>query len=203
MYTQPPAPGFNKVSQSQLLRADRQAFLRLSELVTCGFKPNAAGTLPLDEAFDRLRNDVTVTYHMLPSPQASGKDSVKGKEKDHGDAPYNKKGKGKGKGRADKDTCGGERFPMPSELHGMHYQIPAGKAICFNFNLGKCSDKKCRRERICCVPGCYIKNNRSLNTPEASWKSGTWMSMLLIFLRLSLEWMKQHQPHRVLFQMFQ
>ena len=32
MFQQAPAPGFQKVSQAQLLRADRQAFLRLNEL---------------------------------------------------------------------------------------------------------------------------------------------------------------------------
>ncbi len=72
LYTQPTAPGFNKVSQAQLLRADRQSFLRLAEMVTDGFKANA-GTLPLDDAFDRLHNDVSVTYHLLPLPQGSGK----------------------------------------------------------------------------------------------------------------------------------
>ena len=66
LYTQPSAPGFNKVSQAQLLRADRQSFLRLAEMVTDGFKANAAGILPLDDAFDRLHNDVRVSYHLLP-----------------------------------------------------------------------------------------------------------------------------------------
>ena len=69
MYTQPPAPGFSKVSQAQLLRADRQAFLRLTKMITNKFKPTPAGVLPLDEALDRLHEDLTVTYHMLPLPQ--------------------------------------------------------------------------------------------------------------------------------------
>ena len=34
LYSQSPAPGFSKLSQSQLLRADRQAFLRMSETFT-------------------------------------------------------------------------------------------------------------------------------------------------------------------------
>lgn len=33
----------SKVTQAQLLRADRQSFLRLAEMVTNAFKPNAAG----------------------------------------------------------------------------------------------------------------------------------------------------------------
>lgn len=35
----------SKVTQAQLLRADRQSFLRLAEMVTSAFKPNAAGAL--------------------------------------------------------------------------------------------------------------------------------------------------------------
>ena len=94
LYTQPSAPGLNKVTQAQLLRADRQSFLRLAEAVTHSFKANHAGVLPLDDAFDRLHNDVRVTYRLLPLPQGSGKkEEVKA---DVRDGPY-VKGKGKGK----------------------------------------------------------------------------------------------------------
>ncbi len=156
MYTQPPAPGFNKVTQAQLLRADRQSFPRLAEMVTSGFKPNAAGTLPLDEALDRLRTDVTVTYHM--PPLAQGQENPKGdKEKEDRDGPYSKGHKGKGK-KGGEGKGGDKRFPMPSELHGMHHQTPAGKPICFDFNLGRCANKACKRQHVCCVPGCYRKH---------------------------------------------
>ena len=63
---QTPAPGYAKISHTQLLRADRQAFLRLAETVSPPFTENAAGTLPIDDALNRLDTDVTVTYHMLP-----------------------------------------------------------------------------------------------------------------------------------------
>ena len=150
LYTQPSAPGFNKVSQAQLLRADRQSFLRLAELGTDGFKANAAGVLPLDDAFDRLHNDVTVTYHLLPLPQGSKKDDIK---PDVRDGPY---GKGKGKGKKGKGDA--KRFPMPKELQGMHHMTPQQKPICFDFNLGRCSNKSCKREHVCCVPNCYQKH---------------------------------------------
>ena len=150
LYTQPSAPGFNKISQAQLLRADRQSFLRLAELVTDGFKVNAAGILPLDDAFDRLHNDMTVTYHLLPLPQGSKKDDVK---PDVRDGPY---GKGKGKGKKGKGDA--KRFPMPKELQGMHHMTPQKKPICFDFNLGRCANKSCKREHVCCVPNCYQKH---------------------------------------------
>ena len=39
MYQQPPAPGFQKISQTQLVRADRHAFVRLNELRMGSLKP--------------------------------------------------------------------------------------------------------------------------------------------------------------------
>ena len=47
MYQQPPAPGFQKISQTQLVRADRHAFVRLNELRMGSLKPGADARLPL------------------------------------------------------------------------------------------------------------------------------------------------------------
>ena len=153
LLTQAPAPGFGRPGHAQLLRADRQAFMRLAETVQAPFHVNAAGVLPLDLAFDQLHNDVTVTYHMLPVPLSRQRDDDKKAEPIKTKKPVTKpggppstKGKGGGKNR---------RQPMPQQLHGMHHKTPSGKAICFNFNLGKCKDKKCPREHVCCMPGCY------------------------------------------------
>ena len=154
LYTQPCAPGFNKVTQAQLLRADRQSCLRLAEMVTDGFKASRAGVLPMDDAFDRLHNGVAVTYHLLPLPQgAAKKEEIKA---DVRDGPYIK-GKGKGK----KGRGGAKRFPMPAELQGRHHMTPQRKPICFDFNSGRCSNKSCKREHACCVPNCYKKHPRS------------------------------------------
>ena len=158
LMTQLPAPGFGRPGHAQLLRADRQAFMRLAETVQPPYHVNAAGVLPLDLAFDQLHNDVTVTYHMLPVPMGRQRDDDKASVAANTKAPptkkpFNKTGgapisKGKGGGK-------NKRQPMPQQLHGMHHKTPSGKAICFNFNLGKCKDKKCPREHVCCVPGCY------------------------------------------------
>ena len=155
LMTQAPAPGFSKPGHAQLLRADRQAFMRLAETVQPPFHVNAAGVLPLDLAFDQLHNDVTVTYHMLPVPLTRQSDNDRRADPNNTKTkkPVTKPGgnpspKGKAGGK-------GKRQPMPQQLHGMHHKTPAGKAICFNFNLGKCKDKKCPREHVCCVPGCY------------------------------------------------
>ena len=80
MFQQAPAPGFQKVSQAQLLRADRQAFLRLNELSAGSLKPDASGKRALDDFIDSLHFDVSVTYSLLPiqGPGASASNASSG-----------------------------------------------------------------------------------------------------------------------------
>ena len=168
MMSQSTAPGFVKPNQAQLLRADRQAFLRLSEMVTGDLHENEHGVRPLDDAFDRLHTDVTVTYHMLPVLQSqSSKPDGDKKQNDkkpqqqnvrtapynESDNPRNSRGKG-GKGGG-KSKGGRNRLPMPKGLIGMHSTTQDGRPICFNYNLGKCSKADCPRAHVCCVPNCY------------------------------------------------
>ena len=154
MMAQTPAPGFSRPSQTQLLRADRQSFIRLSEMVTGSLKRSPAGVLPLDDAFDRLHADITVTYFMLPTSSSSGdgalRDTIKTTD---ADGPYFKGGKGKkGKGKG-KASSG--RISMSAALIGMHSRTPKGEDICFSYNLNRCQNKNCPRKRVCCVPKCY------------------------------------------------
>ena len=84
LYAQPPAPGFQKISQTQLLRADRQAFVRLGELHTGPVKPGPGPGRLLDPLVGRLEHDVSVTYFMLPLPVQS---TTTGDKSDKGDKP--------------------------------------------------------------------------------------------------------------------
>ena len=91
-----PAPGFQKVTQAQLLRADRQAFVRISEQFTGSLKTFAGAGKPLDPLIERLEADMTVTYFMLPIPAGQGQggsstDKVD-KDKKRPEAPGNTKG---------------------------------------------------------------------------------------------------------------
>jgi len=62
------------MTQGQLLRADRHAFLRMSEVFQGNLKDPVAGDKnPLDNLFNGLHTDVSVTYFMLPVPAASSK----------------------------------------------------------------------------------------------------------------------------------
>ena len=68
LLSQTPAPGFSKVSQAQVLRADRHSFVRMGELANGSLKATAAGVRPLDAILEQLHTDVSVTYFLLPTP---------------------------------------------------------------------------------------------------------------------------------------
>lgn len=165
LYAQSLAPGFVKVSQAQLLRADRHSFLRMSEMFKGSLKNPPANKMPLDDLFDSLHTDVSVTYFMLPVSAAASQSSDKGahnptaapadRKRAADKAPVAagakassaKKAKGKGGGKS--------RDPVPQSLKGCHSRTPDGKQICFSYNLGKCSKADCPRQHVCCHPGCY------------------------------------------------
>ena len=163
VFSQPPAPGFQKVSQAQLLRADRQAFVRLGEMFSGSLKVLPMAGKPLDPLIERLETDVTVTYFMLPVASHSTSSSSQGDsskvDKKRSDAvpsdkpqpnKFQKSAKGKGKGKNKK------REPVPQGLKGMHSRTPQGDQICFGYNLGTCKQgAACARKHVCAVPGCY------------------------------------------------
>ena len=135
VYSQSVAPGFQKVSQSQLLRADRQAFVRLGELFSGSLKQGAGPGKALDPYIGQLENDVSVTYFMLPLPVSVNKvkndDKPDKHPKKRPDANSQqqdtaaahvekvKKAKGLGKGK-------NKREPVPAALKGMHSRTPQG-----------------------------------------------------------------------------
>ena len=116
--TSAPPPNFTKPTMEQILRADRQAWVKLAERVTT-MKRSAAGDLPMDEELLKLESDSSISFHLLPMPAGKTKPLKPPKP----DKPP-KGGKGKsGKGKA------------PKELLGMHHNTDGGDRICFNFNM--------------------------------------------------------------------
>ena len=61
----PSPPGYSPVSVQQVLRADRAAFLCMSERLTT-LKRNATGNLPLDTLLPSVLIQPTVAFHLLP-----------------------------------------------------------------------------------------------------------------------------------------
>ena len=96
LYSQAPAPGFQKVTQAQLLRADRQTFVRLSEQFKGSLKSFAGAGKPLDPLIERMDSDMTVTYFMLPIPASHAASAGSGdkvdKDEKRPDAPAGNKG---------------------------------------------------------------------------------------------------------------
>eukprot|EP00434_Breviolum_minutum_P014069 symbB.v1.2.012406.t1/scaffold831.1/size159220/2 len=139
IYSQAVAPGFQKISQAQLLRADRQAFVRLGELFTGSLKQVAAPGKVLDPYIAQLENDVTVTYFMLPLPVSHAKSDSddKGNKKRNDaavkqtdDAPVVKppKKSAKGPGSRLKRTCiasnCGAVMALAIKCDGQHTHAP-------------------------------------------------------------------------------
>eukprot|EP00435_Cladocopium_sp_Y103_P021104 s3819_g5.t1 len=139
MYSQSPAPGFQKVTQAQLLRADRQAFIRMSELFTGSLKTHVGAGKPLDPYVERMETDMTVTYFMLPIPTSHASASTSDKaDKKRTETPStqatqqpNKFQKGSSKGKQ-KGGKGKKRDPIPQALKGMHSRTPQGGMLGFD-----------------------------------------------------------------------
>ena len=64
LHTLPP-PGYSAVSVQQVLRADRAAFMFLSERMT-SLKRNALNQLPLDLQLPAILGQPNVAFHLLP-----------------------------------------------------------------------------------------------------------------------------------------
>ena len=168
LYSQPPAPGFQKISQTQLLRADRQAFVRLGELHTGPVKPGPGPGKLLDHVVGRLEHDVSVTYFMLPLPVHSATTGDKSDKGDKGDTPSKRPPPGGGADadpnpkRKKKGGGKGKRDPVPAALKGMHSRTPQNEPICFAYNLNSCKKgSSCPRKHCCAVPGCYQQHPQS------------------------------------------
>ena len=155
IYSQSPAPGFQKVSQAQMLRADRQAFIRLGENFSGSLKVAPMAGKPLDPLIEKLETDVSVTYFMLPVSSHSGAsasaDSSKSDKRKPDVAATDKpqpnkfqkgsKGKGKSKGK--------KREPVPQSLKGMHSRTPQGDRFVLGTTLEHVSWEQHALESMC------------------------------------------------------
>ena len=161
----PPPPNYRPTSMEQVLRADRQAWIRLAEEVP-SLKRDPAGQLPLDLAFPRLQIDPHVTYFLQP---LQGKSFLKnaGADEDPPPAPWRGRGRGRGRGGGKKRTPEGDlkhqgqakgSGKAPSELQdsNLKHNTADGSRICWNWNLSKsCSFAKagqaCKRGAHVCM----------------------------------------------------
>ena len=74
MHLQTPAPpGYGKISVSQIVQADRHAWLRLAEKLTQGIRRRPDNSLPMGRALNELEADPRVSFNLLPSPPIDSK----------------------------------------------------------------------------------------------------------------------------------
>ena len=148
---QAPPPGFSAPTITQMLRTDRQAFVRVQELTRDGIRPLPTGDRPLDAVIRNLEGDHNVIYYMLPTPAAKEKPAKKqptDEKKSDKEYKWNKwtpkqsqwnKSQGSGK--------------LPEALKGCASATKDGKRICFGYNIDGC-DKAQAGER--CEKGYHL-----------------------------------------------
>eukprot|EP00435_Cladocopium_sp_Y103_P073792 s107_g45.t1 len=143
--TQPAPPGYSAVSLHQVLRADRQAFMLLSERLTT-LKKDAAGKTAIEKELMNVLSHSSVCFHLLPLAKGAGPKPVPkakagadtNRKRSRSRSPVNvrqqAKGKGGGKGKGSKSKRG--RGPnVPEALINKALQTKDQKRICWAFNL--------------------------------------------------------------------
>lgn len=163
----PPPPGYSSVSLTQLLRADRAAWLHIAEKLP-SLKRDQQGRLPLAHEFENVLAHPSVSFHLLPLPTKAVTDTKPAVPKATATpkrtrsrtppkpAPHSK-GKGKGKGGKTKRGRGPN---IPRGLIGKSLQTKSGERLCWSYNLpqgcqeAKPGDKCSRGRHLCAEPGC-------------------------------------------------
>ena len=159
----PSPPGYSPVSVQQVLRADRAAFLYMSERLTT-LKRNAVGELPLDTLLPGVLIQPTVAFHLLPSSGSASK--AIGRPTKH--QPQRGKGqerrtdlsqRTKAEEKANQRRVAEDQ--MSSALIGKALETPQKKRLCWGFNLPNgCNAAKpgetCSKGlHVCAEPGCF------------------------------------------------
>ena len=163
-----PPVGYNRVSVSQLLSADKAAW---SSLIEKNLKPrpDAAGVLPLNASLEDALKAYEVSFTLLPMvskaqpkaspapPQSTRPPAAAPFSKGHHKGqfrpkPYGTKGKGKSKSKFE------QRIPQQIRDTGGTASTPDGDPICFDYSLKRCkeqvTDGRCRKGyHVCCL--CY------------------------------------------------
>ena len=154
-----PPPGFNRVSVSQIVEADRQVFVRLIEANTKPRK-DPSGSFPLDAALLPALQSYEVSFSLMHTTGkgsgSSGK-SNKRQKTSHGQQPTWGADKGKGKGK--KGKKGTKMQPLwaaiPKAIRdlGGVANLPSGEPICFDYSLHgdrcRCKADSCPRKHVC------------------------------------------------------
>ena len=161
--TEPP-PGYSKVTFKQLQLADAKLFVVLGEATRSGIKINAAGKRPCDEKFEAAMYNNEVQHLLQPMPMVT-KNAERAEKDSKAHPPVRptiSKNKGGGKSQGKKGKANTWRPLIPQELLSMGCVgvTNRGNALCFDFQLGKCSlpvtNQRCSKGlHLCAMPRCH------------------------------------------------
>ena len=149
-----PPPNFQQVSLHQVLRADREVFVQISQGIE-DIRPTAAGVRPLDAALMTALRSYNVAFHLTPLTKEHSWPSYQKGKGDELTGGY-EKGKGKGKGKKGKPGAASAPRGFPGCTGRDNKQRP----ICFDFNISSCSHAPqggaCQKGRhVCFKIGCH------------------------------------------------
>lgn len=164
---QDPPAGYKRISIEQIVTADRQFWVKVSEMTRSKIHTTVDGQKAVDVAIKQLSHHPEVQFHMLPLPTygasssaASGGDArAKPYDNPPGDWRKNKKGE-KGKGKKGE---GKGKITVPQ---GCSIKFGENnKPICMKFNVGACRANIKAGKR--CVHGFHVCWKANCNKPCA------------------------------------
>ena len=149
-----PPPGYQRCTVAQLVSADKEAWRKVIEL---NVKPKRdhTGARPLDHQLMAALTSYEVSFTLIPLPMKAKQDTKErgaGSERPGGGKGFDSKGAGKGKWQNRQKGSWSSPYQkgkgkskweprIPAQIRdlGGTATTPAGKRICFDFSLGKCS----------------------------------------------------------------
>eukprot|EP00435_Cladocopium_sp_Y103_P009696 s2809_g2.t1 len=163
---------------SQLLKADRELFLVMSEELQQSGDRLSDAPSPMNTAFPKLVTDPRITMHLLPLPQfspskSSSSGQPSGTNRQESNQTSNKGSpKGRGKVRRDGEQSSKAKALCPAELRDVKQTDDQGRPICWAYNLkGGCkettSDGRCKKGVHMCMK-CKPSNHGLANCRATS-----------------------------------
>ena len=143
-----PPPGYNPISLTQCIRADKELFLLMSQENLSSFKPGSSGDPPLDALMGRLMYDVRIGQFLLPLPKGTSAAVASSGGGGESRAPNLKRGSQtqapSGKAKAKAKARGGPKN-KPASLASFDTRSKHGN-LCWGFNLEDGCENKVEKD---------------------------------------------------------
>ena len=164
-------PSHKAISVAQIMEADKHIWARLSEYCRTGVAVTSTGVYPMETALAKALQDPITVSLLQPLPVGSYNSNKSNEQESYRQAPFarskgDRKGKGGGKGKKGSFKGGGKSgaASLPAGLQGSSV-TKSGRRICFNYNLGQCSNKDCFKGlHVCCK--CFSGDHNFQSCPN-------------------------------------